>query len=68
MVAKRKFDLTELFLKRDAEAPLYRFECLIDTIAKIADGLPEDRTTQNALNGIHEALRALHTEFEQRLL
>ena len=68
MAAVEKFDLSSLKKNWDAEVPLYQFECLIDTIEKIADGLPEDRTTQNALNGVHGQLSGLHKEFMDRLM
>ena len=32
----------------DIEARLYDFECAIDTLDKISDGLPDDRKTTNA--------------------
>ncbi len=68
MAAVEKFDLSFLKKNWDAEVPLYRFECLIDIIEKIADGLPEDQTTQNALNGVQEQLCGLHKEFKGRLM
>ena len=68
MAAEERFDLKTLPLNWDAEAPLYRFECIIDTVEKIADGLQEDRTTQNALNCVHEQLCGLYKEFEDRLM
>ena len=52
----------------DIEAHLYEFECVIDTVEKISDGLPEDRTTTNALNGVHSSLSKVHAEFKARLL
>ena len=52
----------------DIEADLYVFECIIDTLDKISDGLPEDRTTTNALNGVHSSLCKVHAEFKARLL
>ena len=52
----------------DIEADLYVFECIIDTLDKISDGLPEDRTTTNALNGVHNSLCKVHAEFKARLL
>ena len=52
----------------DIEADLYEFECIIDTLEKISDGLPEDRTTTNALNGVHGSLCKVYAEFKARLL
>lgn len=52
----------------DIEAHLYELECVIDTVDKISDGLPEDRTTTNALNGVHASLSKFHAEFKARLL
>lgn len=54
--------------KWDAEAQLYRFECAIDTLDKISDGLPDDPVTTNALNGLHECLSNIHAEFKAELL
>lgn len=51
----------------DIEADLYEFECVIDTLEKISDGLPDDRTTTNALNGVHAALCKVHADFKARL-
>lgn len=52
----------------DAEAHLYEFECAIDTLDKIADGLPEDRTTANALTGLHQKLCKLYAISKAALL
>lgn len=52
----------------DIEARLYEFECVIDTVEKISDGLPEDRATSNALNGVHSALCKVYAEFKEGLL
>lgn len=68
MAGVKKFDLTKLTKNWDVEAPLYRFECLIDIVEKISDGLPEDRTTPNALNSVHEQLCQIHGEFRGRLM
>jgi len=51
----------------DAEQALYEFECTIDTVDKIRDGLPDDRATANALTAIHERLCGLHGQFKERL-
>jgi len=52
----------------DIEANLYEFECVIDTVEKISDGLPEDRATTNALNGVHRNLCNVYAEFKARLV
>jgi len=52
----------------DIEANLYEFECVIDTVEKISDGLPEDRATTNALNGVHRNLCKVYAEFRARLV
>lgn len=52
----------------DIEADLYEFECAIDILDKISDGLPEDRTTTNALNGVHAKLCKIYADFRARLL
>jgi len=68
MTAAKKFDFNSLKKNWDAETPLYRFECIIDTVAKIADGVTDDPTTQNALNFVNEALEAMHRDFSDRLI
>lgn len=68
MAVREKFDFNSLKKNWDAELRLYKFECIIDTVAKIADGLSEDRTTQNALNFVQEALSAMHEDFTERLM
>ena len=52
----------------DAEDRLFEFECIIDTIDKISDGLLDDRTTSNALIGIHAHLCKIHADFKARLM
>ena len=52
----------------DKEATLYRFECAIDILDKISDGLPDDRITTNALNGLRDKLSNIHAEFGDRLM
>jgi len=42
----------------DAESDLYQFECALDTLDLISDGLPDDKRISNALNGLHGALAA----------
>ena len=52
----------------DAEARLYDLECAIDTLDKIRDGLPDDRTTANALGVVNDSLCKLYSELKERLL
>lgn len=52
----------------DAEALLYEFECEIDTLDKISDGLPDDIITTNALNGLHAKLSNIYANFKAELL
>jgi len=51
----------------DAEASLYELECVIDTLDKISDGLPDDRTTSNAIVGICAKLSNIYADFKARL-
>lgn len=52
----------------DAESRLYDLECAIDTLDKVKDGLPEDRTTANALGLIHSSLCHTYAELKSWLL
>lgn len=52
----------------DAEASLFEFECMIDTLDKISDGLTEDRTTSNALIGVHTTLCKIYADFRTHLM
>ncbi|WP_017931625.1 hypothetical protein [Robiginitomaculum antarcticum] len=47
----------------DAEAALYKFECALGILEKISDGLPEDKTTTHALNGLHSLMSNIYAEF-----
>lgn len=55
-------------LNWDAESRLHEFECAIDTLDKIRDGLPDDRATANALSAVYTNLCALYSDFKDRLL
>jgi len=52
----------------DIEAELYELECAIDMLDRISDGLPDDRVTTNALNGLYGMLSNVHTVLKKRLL
>jgi len=52
----------------DIESRLYEFECALDTLDLISDGLPDDRKTSNALNGLHDILSKIHAEFKVNML
>lgn len=55
-------------LNWDAEARLHDFECAIDTLDKIRDGLPDDRATANALSAVYSSLCSVYADFKDRLL
>jgi len=52
----------------DIETCLYEFECALDTLDLISDGLPDDRKASNALNGLHHTFSKIHAEFKTKLL
>ena len=52
----------------DIESDLYQFECALDTLDLIADGLPDDVRVSNALNDLHSKLSKIHADFKTRLI
>ena len=52
----------------DIESDLYQFECALDTLDLISDGLPDDIRISNALNGLHDKLSKIHADFKTRLM
>jgi len=52
----------------DAESDLYQFECALDTLDLISDGLPDDKRISNALNGLHDNLSKIHADFKAKLI
>jgi len=52
----------------DIESNLYEFECALDTLDLISDGLPDDRRTTNALNGLHYTLSKIYADFKISLI
>ena len=61
-------DIEEQSSQWDAEAKLYEFECALDALDLISDGLPDDLRASNALNGLHGILSKIHAEFKAELL
>jgi len=57
----------EQSLKYDTERHLYAFECELDTLSIISDGLPDDRKVTNALNGLHDRLSKIYADFRAQL-
>lgn len=51
-----------------SENNLYRLECAIDTLERLSDGLTDDPTTANALNGVHANLCEVYANFKAQLL
>ncbi|MDB2438571.1 hypothetical protein N9W89_07620 [Hellea sp.] len=52
----------------DIEKTLLEFEVVTDTLDVISDGLPDDPKVTNALNGIHDELSKLYSDFKTRLM
>lgn len=57
-------EIEEQSLKWDSEKHLYEFECELDTLDLIADGLPDDPRISNALNSLHNRLSNIHAQFK----
>lgn len=61
-------EIEEQSLEWDAETHLYEFECALDALDLMSDGLPDDQRTSNALNGLHSKLSNIHAIFTAHLI
>ena len=52
----------------DAEGALLEFSQALDILDVISDGLPDDPRVSNALNGVHNKLTKVYSDFSSKLL